>query len=427
MAFETKGIDMMRRTVIVIVVLLSGSLTHADDWLQFRGTDGQGHATAKNLPGTWAVGAEANTGNVTWKKAIPGKGWSSPVIKDGKIYLTAALPMGNGNSLRLLIIDAVKGSLLNSIGVFDEAGSSPRIHSKNSHASSTPMIVGDRIYVHFGHMGTACLDLKGNVKWKNQIDYKPVHGNGGSPLIVGDKIIFSCDGAKDPFIIALNRDTGKEVWRTARTATVKKKFSFGTPLAIEVDGKTQVISQGSGAVVAYNPDNGKVIWQARYGEGYSVVPRPVYGANIDGGLLFVCSGFDRATLLAIRPTGKGDVTDTHVVWTLTRGVPHTPSPLLVGNELYLFADGGVATCVDAKSGDVHWKERVGKAFSASPIVADGRIYIIDERGTAVVLKPGKTFEKPTSIDMKEKAFATFAAVDEALFIRTEEHLYRIEK
>lgn len=412
-------------SILLVVCCVAGVSVGADDWPQFRGPNGQGHAVAKGLPASW--GTATGGDNVAWKKAILGSGWSSPVIAGGKIYLTAAVPKGGGYDLTLHIVDAAKGALVKSIVVVNEPAKSARIHGKNSRASATPMIVGDRIYVHFGHMGTACLDLDGKVKWKQRIEYKPVHGNGGSPLVVGDKVIFSCDGAKDPFIIALHRDTGKIAWRTARTTTPKKKFSFGTPLAIKVNGKTQVISQGSGAVWAYDPDTGKEIWRARYGEGYSVVPRPVYGPKIDGGLLFVSSGFDRAGMHAIRPTGKGDVTGTHIAWSLTRGAPHTPSPLLVGEELYLFTDGGIASCVDAKTGDVHWKERVGKAFSASPILADGRIYIIDERGQAIVLKPGKVFEKPTVTDMKEKSFATFAAVDEALFVRTESHLYRIQK
>ncbi len=411
-------------SVFIPVFLAAGVL--GDDWPQFRGPSGQGHATVQGLPTTW--GTSADDDHVTWKQPLPGKGWSSPVIANGKVYLTAAVPKSGGTyDLVLQIVDAKGGKLVKQVKLFEQGKGAPRGHSKNSYASATPVIQEDRIYVHFGHMGTACLDLAGNTKWRTTINYRPVHGNGGSPVVVGDKLIFSCDGARDPFIIALNTVDGKQAWRTARTTKPKKTFSFGTPLAIKVNGKTQVISQGSGGVVAYDPDNGKAIWTVRYGEGYSVVPRPVYAPDIDGGLLFVCSGFDRPVLYAIRPTGKGDITDTHVAWTLTRGVPHTPSPLLIGDALYLFADGGVASCVNAKTGDVHWRERVGRSYSASPIYADGKIYMINEQGEALVLKPGKTFVDPTKFDMKERAFATFAAVDDALFVRTEQHLYRIAK
>ena len=271
-------------------------------------------------------------------------------------------------------------------------------------------------------MGTACLDLEGKVRWRStELRYPPVHGNGGSPVLVGRALIFSCDGASDPFVAALDRETGKLLWKTPRETTAKKKFSFSTPLVIQIAGRTEVISPGSGAVCAYDPANGRELWRVRYGEGYSVVPRPVLGH----GHLFIASGFDRPSVMAIRTGGQGDVTDTHVAWTLAKGAPNTPSLLLAGDELYFVSDGGIATCVDATTGRVHWSERLGGNFSASPILAEGRIYFQNEEGTTIVVKAGKEFAKLAENPLGEKTLASSAAANGALYIRTEEALYKI--
>src|SRR6185437_5702085 len=236
---------------------------------------------------------------------------------------------------------------------------SPRIHGKNSHASPTPLVRGERLFVHFGHQGTACLDLEGKVLWKNtSLHYAPVHGNGGSPILVDDSLVFSCDGGDKRFIVALNVVNGEVRWKTDRTIEASRKFSFSTPLLIVVDGKKQIISPGSNVVCAFDPATGHEIWRVRY-DGYSVIPRPVYGQ----GLLFICTGYNTPSLLAIRPDGKGDVTDTHVVWKTRKAVPHTPSPLLVGEELYFVSDSGQASCLDARTGQVHWQERLGGNYS----------------------------------------------------------------
>jgi outer membrane protein assembly factor BamB len=239
-------------------------------------------------------------------------------LKDGRLYLTTAVKPEDDSTLRLraLCLDAATGQVLWERTLFEpDAGKAPRGHNKNSQASPTPLLEDDRLYVHFGHLGTACLDLDGKVLWSNRdIHYPPVHGNGGSPVIAGDVLVFSCDGASKPFVIAMDKRSGQERWRTPRATKVQKTFSFSTPLVITVNGAQQIISPGSGAVCAYDPKTGKELWRARYGEGYSVVPRPVFGH----GLVFVSSGFDRPVVMAIRPDGAGDVTDTHVAWRHTK-------------------------------------------------------------------------------------------------------------
>ena len=297
------------------------------------------------------------------------------------------------------------------------------MHAKNSLASPTPIIEGDQLYVHFGHLGTAALDLNGNVLWRQTaLTYHPRHGNGGSPIVVGPSLIFSCDANENPFVVALDRGTGDVQWKVDRNTNAIKKFSFSTPTLIEVDGQKQVISSGSGFVAAYDPADGRELWRVRYGEGYSVVPRPVFA----GGLLFVASGYDRSTLYAINPAGAaGDVTETHVVWKHEKGAPLTPSVVVIGDELSMVSDNGVASCLDAKTGTVHWTKRLGGDYSASPIAADGNVYFQNEAGVTTVVKAAKEFESIATNDLAERTLASPIATDNAIILRCENHLWRI--
>ncbi len=400
--------------------------TAAGDWTQFRGPSAQGHSDARKLPLEWS-----DTKNVTWKVPIPGHGWSSPLLTGGKLFLTTAVPERPGSttsdqSLRVVCLNAQTGKILWNTEVFhQDSATAPKIHKKNSHASPTPIIEDGKLYAHFGHQGTACLNLFGKVIWKTrELKYAPLHGGGGSPLIYRNLLIFSCDASINPFVVALDKRTGKVKWKTPRNVQVNRKFSFSTPLLLEVGGKTQLISPGSGAVCAYDPDNGKEIWRVRYGQGYSVVPRPVAGH----GLVFVSSGYDRATLYAIKVDAatRGDVTDSNVVWQTSKRAPKNPSPLLIGDELYIVADTGTASCLDAKTGEEHWVERVGGGMSSSPVYADGRIYIQDEQGQGTVIEASKKFKVLAKNKVEGRTFATYALDDGVIFIRSEKSLYRIE-
>jgi outer membrane protein assembly factor BamB len=402
-------------------LLLICSMHAAQDWPEFRGPTGQGHAATTRLPLEWSA-----TQNVAWKQPVPGRGWSSPSLSGARLFLTAAAGEAGDSkrTLRAICLDEPTGRILWDVALFDQdAAAAPRIHAKNSHASPTPLVADGRVYVHFGHQGTACLNLDGKVIWKNnELAYSPVHGNGGSPILAGNKLVFSCDGGNDPFIVALDKSTGKVTWKTPRVTTAKKTFSFSTPLLITVNGRQQIISPGSGAVCALDPQTGKEIWRARYGEGYSVIPRPVLGH----GMIFIGTGYDTPIVMAIRVDGTGDVTDTHVAWTLKKGAPNTPSLLLVGAEVYMVSDGGIASCVDAKTGTVHWQERVGGNYSASPVFANGRIYFQNEEGIGVVVRAGKEFQKLASNDLGERSLASYAVAEDAFYIRTEQHLYKIK-
>jgi outer membrane protein assembly factor BamB len=397
------------------------ALEGGEDWPQFRGPTGQGLYGAI-LPMHWST-----TRNVAWKQPIPGAGWSSPIVYRRHVYLTTGVsvtgsPDGD-QSLRVLCLDARTGKVVWDREVFHQSGAaSPHIHPRNSHASPTPVADGGRLYVHFGHQGTACLDLTGTVLWRNTIHYAPWHGNGGSPVLAGGGLVFNCDGDDRQTVAALDRNTGKVLWLADRHSADDYKFSFGTPLLIATGGRQQLISPGSNTVGAYDPRSGREIWHVRY-DGYSVVPRPVYGH----GLVFVCTGYSTVTLLAIDPSGSGDVTRTHVVWKLRKScVPHVSSPLLVDDELYLVSDTGVVSCLDSRTGKVHWQERVGGRHSASPLYAGGKVYLQDEDGVGIVLQAGKQFKVLARNALGERALASYAAADGALFIRSERHLYRIQ-
>jgi outer membrane protein assembly factor BamB len=409
-----------------LVLGLSAALVVAEtktpDWPQFRGPTGQGVSTARDVPIRWS--AESN---IDWKTPIPGEGWSSPVYADGRLYVTSALAGGDSDdvSLRAICVDAASGRIVwNVEALAVSAAKAGPVHQKNSRASPTPIISGGRLYVHFGHMGTAALDLEGNVLWRQtELAYPPVHGNGGSPALVDDVLVFSCDGAEKPFVAALDSATGEVRWKTPREISVQKMFSFSTPLAVSTpNGSKQIVSPGSGFVGGYDAATGREMWRVRYGQGYSVIPRPVMAH----GLVFVCSGFDRPTLAAIRLTEEtGDLTDTHIAWRHNRAVPHTPSLVADDDKLFFVSDNGVASCLNARSGDSHWSERLGGAFSASPILADGRVYFLSEDGVCHVVKASTTFESLAANDLGERTFASPAAIDGALFIRSESHLWRI--
>jgi outer membrane protein assembly factor BamB len=341
---------------------------------------------------------------------------TSAVEPDGALAAVANLLL-RGVSLRALALDRATGRIIHNVEVFrlTDAGS---MHAKNSHASPTPVLEGDRVYVHFGAHGTAALSASGEVVWKTQLPYNHVHGTAGSPVLHGDLLILSCDGADVQYVVALDKRTGKIRWKTPRKAAM----AYTTPLVIRVGSAHQVVSPGAFRAVAYNPENGREIWSVRYGDGYSNVPRPVSAH----GLVYIATGFNHPNLIAVRPDGSGDVTSSHVAWTERRSAPLTPSPLVVGDELYMVSDSGIASCLDARTGESHWRERLGGSHSASPVHAAGRIYFLNEDGQSVVIEPGKAFRRLATNTVDGRTLASMAISGGSIFIRSATHLYRIE-
>ncbi|MEN3942680.1 PQQ-binding-like beta-propeller repeat protein [Prosthecobacter sp. SYSU 5D2] len=413
---------------LLFPLLAITTFASAEDWPEFRGPSSQGQTAVTGLPTEWNPDFKKN---ILWKAPVPGIGWSSPVVVGDRIYLTSAVAAGGTDkpevdrSLRTLCLQAADGKVVWDVEVFVQPKDAPQVHKKNSHASPTPVHEDGKLYVHFGHQGSACLNAAdGSVVWKTQaFAYNPVHGNGGSPVIEGGLFIFNADADVNPSVIALDKTTGKQVWKFARVSEAKNKFSFSTPLMIEVNGQRQLISAGSGVVNALDPQTGKEIWKARYDQGYSVVPRPLYAH----GMIYVTTGYGKPVALAIRADGKGDVTDTHIAWKIEKFVPHNPSMVVVGDELYFVADNGVLTCADVKTGTVHYQERCTGPISASILHADGRLYLQDEKGLGVVVQPGKSFRILAKNDMKERSLASYAVVENDFLIRTESHLWRVGK
>jgi len=397
----------------------------AEDWTEFRGPTGQGQSAAVGLPTSWSAQK-----NVQWKVPVDGSGWSSPVAADDRIYLTTAVKVGQGAdadvSLRALGLDAATGQVLWSREVFlQHGGAATRHHNKNSLASPTPVFSKGRLYVHFGHLGTACLDATdGKVLWSTQAHaYSPVHGNGGSPVLCDGLLIFSADGANSTAVLALDQRNGKLKWRTPRVTAATNTFSFSTPLVIEVEGRRQVVSAGSGVVQSLDPKNGKEIWRVTYGAGFSVVPRPIFAH----GQLYVCTGYNKASLLAIRvtPEMSGDVTASHVSWQMDRAVPFNPSLVAVGDDVYCLADNGILSCIEGRTGKLNFQERCTGPASASILHADGKLFLLDERGQGVVVQAGRTMRILAKNELGERSLASQAVIGNDLLIRTAGHLYRI--
>ena len=403
----------MLRLALVLFLARAGLAAATEDWPQFRGPTGQGHSAEQGLPLEWS-----ESRNVLWKTAVPGRGWSSPVVAGGRVWLTTAMNTPGGASLRLLGFDIDTGREVVNAEAF-RLRSADLTNAKNSHASPTPIVDGDRLYVHFGASGTAALTTAGVVVWKTQLPYESQHGNGGSPALYRDLLIISCDGSDQAYVVALDTRTGKVRWKTPRRYPADQAYS--TPLVIRVGERDQVVSVGAYRAAAYDPESGKEIWRVSYTDGFSNVPRPVYGH----GLVYLATGFQQPSLLAVRPDGAGDVTKTHIAWTLQRGAPYTPSPLLVGDELYVISDLGILSCLDAKTGSVHWLQRIGGNHSASPTFADGRIYFLDEDGVATVISPGKIFRKLATNTLDGAMLASMAVSKQSIFIRTHTHLYRL--
>ncbi len=409
--------------------ILSASTSLAD-WHQFRGPSGNGKVDVP-IPTTWS-----ETENVLWRTEVPGEGWSSPIVVGNEIFLTAAIPIAASQQpadtpppmdldLCLLKLDAATGKQIQRISLFTEYSiSAPKIHQKNSHASPTPIFDGHHIFVHFGHQGTACVDLDGAVLWRNDsLGYPPVHGNGGSPVVVDQLLIFSRDGQDISEVTALDKMTGEVAWQRERHVETAKRFSFCTPLVLKVGDQTQLILPGSDVVQSLNPANGEEIWRVRY-EGYSVIPKPIFEA----GLVFISTSYDRPKLLAVDPTGTGDVTDSHVRWTASSAnIPHTPSLVALDGKVAMVSDKGIAACYDALTGAELWKERIGGNYSASPLVSGTLVYLLSEEGVCTVLDIANLPQEIAQNKLNARTLASPAVVGNDLLIRTDKSLLRIRQ
>lgn len=431
---------------ISLVLLAHTNLQGEDVWNQFRGPNGQGHSEAKNLPVSWS-----ETENVLWKTAVPGRGWSSPVFANGKIWLTSAVenpltgkaleqarteklafnPLAKqmnlvgSVTLRVACLDTITGKLIDDIELLNFRDP-PAIHALNSYASPTPVLDGNLLLCHFGELGTVGFDISAKkVIWTKTLPASLAVGAGSSPVVFEDLMIIPCDGTDKQYVIALNKLTGEEVWKTNRPKMTGFLGDFhkaySTPLVTTVGEQKQVIIPGAQWVVAYEPRTGKEIWRCRHGEGFSNAPCPV----VIGDLCCICTGFMKPEIVAIRTDGTGDVSKTHIAWRITKQAPTMPSPVIVGRELYYISDVGVASCTNISDGAVLWSKRVSGNFSSSPLEADGKIYFSSQEGKTTVIQPGSTYTEIATNSLDGQIMASPAVLENSLLIRTENHLYRI--
>jgi outer membrane protein assembly factor BamB len=424
----------VKKIVLLFIGLVLGvaaptARVHAQ-WPQFRGPEGLGTSPDRNLPITWD---EAT--NVRWKTAIHGRAWSSPVVLDDQVWVTTATV--DGRDLFAIAIDRASGAIIHDLKVF-HVDHPQYAHPFNSYASPTPVIEPGRVYVTFGSPGTAAIDTKtGRILWERRdLECNHFRGAGSSPILFRDLLIMHFDGSDRQYVVALAKQTGQTVWRTARSIDFKDlgpdgrpqadgdfRKAFATPHIVIAGGEPILVSLGSQATYGYDPLTGKELWKIEERSSFSASTRPVAGH----GLVLYPTGFNTGQLLAVRPDGRGDVTATHVVWRVTRGVPQKPSLLLAGDLLFMIHDGGVLTCLDAKTGELIWKARLDGSFSASPVWADGHIYFCSEEGKTTVIEAGREFKVLAQNELGSGFMASPAIAGSALFLRTRSHLYRIEK
>jgi outer membrane protein assembly factor BamB len=432
-----------------IAVAIIALFCCAADWPQFRGPNGDGTADATNLPIHWG-----GFDPPTWQTEIPGRGWSSPIIVGDRIWLTTAEPTALPSQARekkleasiyrdyrdqlqvhssvtcyAIEVAAASGEILRTIELFT-CDDPPPIHATNGYASPTPASDGQRLVCHFGSLGTVGLDTKsGQLLWKQRFSFDEITGPGSSPAIDGQLVIIPCDGADAQFVVALNIETGETVWRTPRPPIDDPerihRRAFSTPLIV---GQTflsankiprQAIIPGAQWLVSYDPFTGRELWRVNMGDCHAIIPRPVF----HGGLVYVCTGYMKPQLWAVRVDGSGDVTHSHVAWKYDKQVPEISSPIVVGSEIYFVSSLGILTCLDAATGSQLWQHRLGGNFSASPIAADGKLYFTSREGQTTVLRPGQTYDELARNQLFGQTLASPAICGHALLIRADRILY----
>jgi outer membrane protein assembly factor BamB len=397
-------------------------------WPEFRGPTGDGQADAP-VPLRWS-----ERENVAWRTAIRGKGWSTPVVLGGQVWLTTASE--DGKEMSAVCVDRASGRVLHDENLFRNESPHALGNPVNCYASPSPAIEAGRVYVGFGSYGTACLDAASfRTLWQRRdLPCNHFRGPASSLVLFEDLLITHMDGSDHQYVIALDSKTGATRWRVDRstdfgdlgpdgrpTADGDFRKAFNTPLIVETAGKLQMLSPGAKAAFSYDPRTGRELWTVRYGN-HSSASRTVCGE----GLAFINTGYPKAELWAVRTDGEGDVTGTHVLWKSVRGIPNRSSPVLAGGLLFICSDRGIASCLEPRTGEEVWQERIGGDYSASPVHVAGRIYFFSEEGVTTVIRPGRRLEVLARNELGGGFMASPAIAGRELYLRTRTHLYRIE-
>lgn len=423
---------------VCLGLLLTGAACSAQDgWPQIRGAKSDGIAMNVDPPLEWS-----SVSHTRWKTAVPGRGHSSPIVKDGRIYLATAIEentreekigtnmclVADRITIKVLAYGFDDGKLIWERSLFKVEKPDP-VHVLNSFATPTPVAEEKHLYCDFGTYGTACLDAgTGEVVWRTRLPLDHEVGPGSSPTVYRNLLILVRDGRDEQYVTALDKRTGRTVWKTNRPPLSASRTdmhkSFATPVFIESDDRPQMVVPGAQWLVSYDPASGHELWRCTHGKGFSIAPQPAIGH----GLVIYCTGFSGTHIRAVRHDGSGDVSESHVAWKTTGWAPTIPSPVLVEKELYWVADSGTVCGADASSGEIIWHKSLRRKFRASPIYAAGRLYLFDTTGTCHVLKAGREFEllQTNPLDNQELT-ATPAFVGSSIVIRTHTHLFRIDK
>ena len=403
----------------VLWMAASDSL-QAENWMRFRGPSGQGISSETELPVTWTT-----KNNIKWKTDLPGKGWSSPIVFKEHVFLTASTE--EGVSCQVICINRKDGSTAWATEVHRQKPGPMR--KQNSYATPTPVTDGKYIYSVFYDGTIIAVDFSGNIVWKNtEVKFFSLHGLGASPMMANGQVIMPFDGSsreetqvgwKIPWekavILSLDAADGSVRWKGERG---KSRVGHVTPIL--VSNNSQLVSAGGDRVQGFDPITGKRVWSV-YSQGEGVTPSPVVG----DGLVYTSSGFEAPTLRAIRLDGKGDVTKTHIAWEQKNGVAALSSLLYVKPYLYSISRDNILHCLEATSGNIVWRQRLSGTYSASPVYADGRVYILSAEGVTLVLSPGAKYDEIARNDIGETCYASMAVSQGNFYIRTARSLFCI--
>jgi outer membrane protein assembly factor BamB len=424
--------------LLIVLALVANWPDVRAEWPEFRGPYGNGNVSAPDstepvgLPLTWS-----ESENIRWKTPIPHRGWSTPVVLDGQIWLTTATD--DGHEFFVMCFDAATGEVVHNKKLFHCDEPEPLGNAVNGYATPSPAIEPGRVYIHFGSYGTACLDTAtGDVLWqRDDLPCRHFRGPSSSLVLFENMVFVTMDGVDLQYVTALDKATGETIWRTDRDVEWNDqgpensqqvrdgdhRKAHSTPLVVTgADGKPQMLSGGAKAAFAYDPYNGRELWRIEF-DDFSIAPRPLFR----DGIAYMVTGITHPELWAVDTAGRGDLTESeHVKWRLTSGVPKTASPLLIDGLFYMISDDGVITCADERNGSRVWQKRIGGRFAASPIYGDGRIYFCDQDGKTTVVKPGHDSEVVATNSLDDGCLASPAVDGRAIILRTKTHLYRVE-
>jgi outer membrane protein assembly factor BamB len=434
---------MTMKPLFLTFLLAATQITQAQDWPEWRGSGAQGISSAKGLPETWS-----ETSGVHWRKELPGRGHSTPIVVGDHLWLTTAiektastdqaktkLASNTGDqpltvlesvSLHVLCVEKLSGEILHDLEVLNVKD--PQwAHTLNSYASPSPIFAAGRLYAHFGSFGTICMDTSNQaILWKNQeLHIMHENGPGSTPILHGKHLIIHFDGSDHQFIAAFDINTGKVAWKTARSGSMdprpQQRKAYGTPLMVTMNEQPVVVSPAADWVYGYEPETGRELWKVAYeGLGFSMSVCPVADAE----RVYISTSFGKSQVIALNYKG---LKSPEITWRNNKNAPKMCSPVLTNDLLFYIDDGGIVSCIDPKTGEAHYRERLGGKFSASPIVVEGKIYFASREGVVTVIAAEKTFKILSQNTLDGSLMASPVAVDHTLYLRTDKALYRIEK